>query len=194
MFVLIIYQMKRITVFCGSNYGNNPAYAKAAEELAALMVQNNIGLVYGGGNIGLMGHIADEVMRLGGEAIGVIPRKLMEREVGHLGLTKLHIVETMHERKALMADLCDGFIAMPGGIGTLEEIVEVFTWLQLEYHHKPCALLNVDGYYDKLNDFLGFMVSSNFLSAQTKANMLVDSSAGGLLTQMQAFYKSAPTI
>lgn len=194
MFVLIIYQMKRITVFCGSNYGNNPAYAKAAEELAALMVQNNIGLVYGGGNIGLMGHIADEVMRLGGEAIGVIPRKLMEREVGHLGLTKLHIVETMHERKALMADLCDGFIAMPGGIGTLEEIVEVFTWLQLEYHHKPCALLNVDGYYDKLNDFLGFMVSSNFLSAQTKANMLVDSSAGGLLTQMQAFYKSAPTV
>lgn len=194
MFVLIIYQMKRITVFCGSNYGNNPAYAKAAEELAALMVQNNIGLVYGGGNIGLMGHIADEVMRLGGEAIGVIPRKLMEREVGHLGLTKLHIVETMHERKALMADLCDGFIAMPGGIGTLEEIVEVFTWLQLDYHHKPCALLNVDGYYDKLNDFLGFMVSSNFLSAQTKANMLVDSSAGGLLTQMQAFYKSAPTI
>lgn len=194
MFVLIIYQMKRITVFCGSNYGNNPAYAKAAEELAALMVQNNIGLVYGGGNIGLMGHIADEVMRLGGEAIGVIPRKLMEREVGHLGLTKLHIVETMHERKALMADLCDGFIAMPGGIGTLEEIVEVFTWLQLEYHHKPCALLNVDGYYDKLNDFLGFMVSSNFLSAQTKANMLVDSSARGLLTQMQAFYKSAPTV
>jgi uncharacterized protein (TIGR00730 family) len=95
--------MKRITVFCGSNYGNNPAYAKAAEELAALMVQNNIGLVYGGGNIGLMGHIADEVMRLGGEAIGVIPRKLMEREVGHLGLTKIHIVETMHERKALMA-------------------------------------------------------------------------------------------
>jgi uncharacterized protein (TIGR00730 family) len=186
--------MKRITVFCGSNYGNNPAYAKAAEELAALMVQNNIGLVYGGGNIGLMGHIADEVMRLGGEAIGVIPRKLMEREVGHLGLTKIHIVETMHERKALMADLCDGFIAMPGGIGTLEEIIEVFTWLQLEYHHKPCALLNVDGYYDRLSEFLDFMVTSNFLNGQTRANMLIDKTAGGLLSQMQAFFTATTSV
>ena len=179
--------MKRIAVFCGSSYGNSPAYAKAAEELAALMVQNNIGLVYGGGNIGLMGHIADEVLRLGGEAIGVIPKKLMEREVGHLGLTQLHIVETMHERKALMANLCDGFIAMPGGIGTLEEIIEVFTWLQLEYHHKPCALLNVDGYYDRLNEFLDFMISSSFLSSGTKDKMLVDATPAGLLAQMEGF-------
>jgi uncharacterized protein (TIGR00730 family) len=181
--------MKRITVFCGSNYGSNLAYAKAAEVLAALMVQNNIGLVYGGGNIGLMGHIADEVMKLGGEVIGVIPKKLMEREVGHLGLTQLHIVETMHERKALMADLCDGFIAMPGGIGTLEEIIEVYTWLQLEYHHKPCALLNIEGYYDKLNDFLGFMVADGFLNSATKDKMLVDATPAGLLNQMHNFYK-----
>jgi uncharacterized protein (TIGR00730 family) len=180
--------MKRITVFCGANYGNNPAYAKAATELAALMVQNNIGLVYGGGNIGLMGHIADEVMRLGGEAIGVIPKKLMDREVGHQGLTKLYVVDTMHERKALMAELCDGFIAMPGGIGTLEEIIEVFTWLQLEYHHKPCALLNVAGYYNALTAFFNQMVTDGFLTAQTNSTMLVDENPAALLNKMEAFY------
>jgi hypothetical protein len=113
----------------------------------------------------------------------------MEREVGHLNLTQLHIVETMHERKALMADLCDGFIAMPGGIGTLEEIIEVYTWLQLEYHHKPCALLNVDGYYDKLNAFLDFMVADGFLSLATKDKMLVDATPAGLLNQMQSFFQ-----
>lgn len=176
--------MKRITVFCGSNYGNNPAYAKAAEELAQLMVAQHIGLVYGGGNIGLMGHIADEVLRLGGEVIGVIPRKLQEREVAHSGLTELHVVETMHERKALMANLCDGFIAMPGGIGTLEEIIEVFTWLQLDYHQKPCALLNVEGYYNKLDDFLKYMVASNFLLESTRQSMIVEESPEKLLNLM----------
>lgn len=176
--------MKRITVFCGSNYGNNPAFAQAAEQLAQLMVANNIGLVYGGGNIGLMGHIADEVLRLGGEVIGVIPRKLQEREVAHSGLTQLHVVETMHERKALMANLCDGFIAMPGGIGTLEEIIEVFTWLQLDYHQKPCALLNVEGYYDKLDAFLKYMVSSNFLSEKTRQSMIVEENPELVLKKM----------
>lgn len=178
--------MKRITVFCGSNYGTNPAYAKAAEQLAQGMVANNIGLVYGGGNIGLMGHIADEVLRLGGEVIGVIPRKLQEREVAHTGLTQLHVVETMHERKALMANLCDGFIAMPGGIGTLEEIIEVFTWLQLEYHHKPCALLNVDGYYNKLDEFLQHMVEHKFLAENTRQSMIVESSPDKLLALMNS--------
>lgn len=176
--------MKRITVFCGSNYGTKSEYAQAAEQLAQLMVANKIGLVYGGGNIGLMGHIADEVLKLGGEAIGVIPKKLQEREVAHLNLTKLHVVETMHERKAMMANLCDGFIAMPGGIGTLEEIIEVFTWLQLEYHHKPCALLNVDGYYDKLDDFLKHMVHSNFLSDDTRQKLIIESNPKRLLELM----------
>lgn len=176
--------MKRITVFCGSNYGAKSEYAQAAEQLAKLMVDANIGLVYGGGNIGLMGHIADEVLRLGGEVIGVIPKKLQEREVAHNGLTQLHVVDTMHERKALMANLCDGFIAMPGGIGTLEEIIEVFTWLQLEYHHKPCALLNVDGYYDKLDDFLQHMVSSNFLSEDTRKKLIIEENPERLLKLM----------
>ncbi len=176
--------MKRITVFCGANYGAKSEYAQAAEQLAKLMVDANIGLVYGGGNIGLMGHIADEVLRLGGEVIGVIPRKLQEREVAHINLTQLHVVETMHERKALMANLCNGFIAMPGGIGTLEEIVEVFTWLQLEYHHKPCALLNVAGYYDKLDDFLQHMVSNTFLSEDTRKKLIIEENPEKLLELM----------
>ncbi len=177
--------MKRITVFCGSNFGNKTAYAEAASQLAELMVANHIGLVYGGGNIGLMGHIADEVLRLGGEAIGVIPKKLQEREVAHEGLTQLHVVDTMHQRKALMADLCDGFIAMPGGIGTLEEIVEVFTWLQLGYHHKPCALLNTDGYYNKLDSFLQFMVESNFLQEETQQRLIIGNTPAEVLKAMQ---------
>jgi len=184
MFVADNPTMKRISVFCGANYGAKSEYAKAAEQLAKLMVDANIGLVYGGGNIGLMGHIADEVLRLGGEAIGVIPRKLQEREVAHLNLTQLHVVETMHERKALMANMCHGFIAMPGGIGTLEEIIEVFTWLQLEYHHKPCALLNVAGYYDKLDDFLQHMVSSNFLAEETRKKLIIEESPERLLELM----------
>ncbi|HTD03987.1 TIGR00730 family Rossman fold protein, partial [Undibacterium sp.] len=129
--------MKSICVYCGSSIGASPVYAEAAKSLARQFVDNGIALVYGGGNVGLMGVIADEVMRLGGHATGVIPQALMNKEVGHTGLSKLHIVANMHERKAMMADLSDGFIAMPGGVGTLEELFEVFTWAQLGFHSKP---------------------------------------------------------
>lgn len=152
--------------------GVSPSYATAAQAMAKAMVERGIGLVYGGGNIGLMGVIADEVLRLGGSATGVIPKALMEREVGHIDLTELHVVKDMHERKALMAELSDGFIAMPGGIGTLEELFEVFTWSQLGFHEKPIGLLNVEGFYDGLIAFLKHVVDQGFLKA-AQASLLV---------------------
>ena len=135
--------MKRICIFCASSPGNRLEYAAAAEEMATELVNRKIGLVYGGSKVGLMGVLADAVLGAGGEAVGVIPRNLMEREVGHAGLSKLHVVQSMHERKALMADLSDAFIALPGGFGTLEEFCEVVTWSQLGLHAKPCGILNV---------------------------------------------------
>ncbi|WP_312184317.1 TIGR00730 family Rossman fold protein, partial [Massilia timonae] len=142
--------MKTLAVYCGAAHGANPFYADAARALARAMVEHNIALVYGGGKVGLMGVIADEVLRLGGEATGVIPRALVEREVGHAGLTRLFVVKDMHERKAMMSDLSEGFIAMPGGMGTLEELFEMVTWAQLGIHAKPIGLLNVNGFYDGL--------------------------------------------
>jgi len=139
--------MKRICVFCGSSLGSRAEYRAVTEELGVELVRRNIGLVYGGGNVGLMGVIADAVLRAGGEVQGVIPEHLMAREVGHKGLAQLHVVHTMHERKALMADLADAFIALPGGFGTLEEFCEIVTWSQLGLHAKPCGILNVQGYY-----------------------------------------------
>ena len=138
--------MKRICVFCGSSQGSRPEYRAAAEELGTELARRGTGLVYGGTSVGLMGVLADAVLRAGGEAVGVIPERLMKREVGHKGLTKLHVVRSMHERKALMADLSDAFIAMPGGYGTLEEFCEIVTWAQLGLHAKPCGILNVQGY------------------------------------------------
>jgi uncharacterized protein (TIGR00730 family) len=164
--------MKSLCVYCGSSMGASPAYADAARALAKAMVDQDIGLVYGGGNIGLMGTIATEVLRLGGKATGVIPKALMEREIGHVDLTELHIVKDMHERKALMAELSDGFIAMPGGIGTLEELFEVFTWSQLGFHDKPIGLLNVNGFYDGLTGFLRHVVDQGFLK-DAQASLLV---------------------
>ena len=142
--------MRRICVFCGSSSGSRPEYRTAAEDMGAELVRSNIGLVYGGGNVGLMGVLADTVLRAGGEAVGVIPQNLMAREVGHNGLTKLHVVRSMHERKALMADLSDAFVALPGGFGTLEEFCEAVTWTQLGLHAKPCGVLNVLAYYTPL--------------------------------------------
>lgn len=165
--------------------GISPAYAAAARKLAAVMVADNIGLVYGGGNVGLMGVIADEVLRLGGEATGVIPKALMDKEVGHLNLTRLHIVKDMHERKALMAELSDGFVAMPGGIGTLEELFEVFTWSQLGFHDKPIGLLNVDGFYDGLIDFLQHVVEQGFLRAQQASLLISDEDPLSLVGKMK---------
>ena len=155
--------MKRITVYCGSKHGNNPFYQKAAEDLGKELAHRKIELVYGGGAVGLMGVIANAVLTNHGSVIGVIPEKLYEMEVAHMGLTELYRVKTMHERKALMADLSDAFIALPGGIGTLEEIMEVITWAQIGYHKKPCAFLNIDGYYENLFKFFETMEQEGFL-------------------------------
>ncbi|PSB05579.1 TIGR00730 family Rossman fold protein [filamentous cyanobacterium CCP2] len=142
--------MRRVCVFCGSNYGSNPAYRQAAQLMGQTLAQQGIELVYGGGNVGLMGVVADAVLNAGGRAIGVLPKALEAKELAHTGLTELHIVHSMHERKALMADLSEGFVALPGGYGTFEEFCEVVTWTQLGFHQKPCGLLNVEGFYDPL--------------------------------------------
>ena len=179
--------MKSLCIYCGSSPGASPLYAQGARTLAQHMVNDNIALVYGGGNVGLMGIIADEVIRLGGVATGVIPLALMEKELGHKGLTKLHIVKDMHERKAMMAELSDGFIAMPGGIGTLEELFEVFTWAQLGFHQKPIGLLNVSGFYDGLIQFIQHMVTERFLKAE-QADMLINAPDGAeLLARFKSF-------
>ena len=164
--------MKRICVFCGSSAGSQPEYRACADQLGAELSRRKIGLVYGGGNVGLMGAIADSVLEAGGEAIGVIPEHLMSREIGHSRLTKLHIVRSMHERKALMADLSDAFIALPGGFGTLEEFFEVLTWSQLGLHAKPCGIVNVLGYYTPLLGMLDHAVQERFLKPQNRALVL----------------------
>lgn len=151
------------------------------------MVDNNIALVYGGGNVGLMGVIADEVTRLGGEATGVIPKALMDKEVGHGGLTRLHIVKDMHERKAMMAALSDGFIAMPGGIGTLEELFEVFTWSQLGLHDKPIGLLNVNGFYNGLIAFLEHVVAERFLKEEQASLLIHEPTSSSLVARLKSF-------
>ncbi len=175
---------KRLAVFCGSRVGNNPAYALAAKQLAAVMVSEGFDLVYGGGKIGLMGIVADEVLMLGGKVYGVIPSKLQSMEVGHDGLTELHIVDTMHERKAMMAQMSDGFIAMAGGIGTLEEIIEVFTWQQIGYHDKPCAFLNTLNYYDPLFGLLQQMVKQNFLDQDQYKRLIIEHTAESLIKNL----------
>ena len=179
--------MKSIAVYCGASSGADPRYADAARELARALVELNIGLVYGGGKVGLMGVIADEVLRLGGEATGVIPKALVEREVGHAGLTRLFVVKDMHERKAMMADLADGFVALPGGIGTMEELFEVWTWAQLGDHAKPVALLNVAGFYDTLLAFLDEIETKGFLRHRHGDMLIAADDAGGLLERMAAY-------
>jgi uncharacterized protein (TIGR00730 family) len=179
--------MKTLCVYCGSSFGTSPRYAEAARELAGAMVKRGIALVYGGGNVGLMGTIADEVLRLGGEVTGVIPKALMEREVGHHGLTRLHVVENMHERKALMAELSEGFIAMPGGIGTLEELFEVTTWAQLNFHDKPIGVLNVDGYYNALLYFIVHATEQGFLKKQHASLLMVEPNPAALLARFDTF-------
>jgi uncharacterized protein (TIGR00730 family) len=179
--------MKNLCVYCGASTGFDPVYAEGARSLAKELVNNHIGLVYGGGKVGLMGIIADEVLRLGGEATGVIPQLLMDKEVGHTGLTRLHVVKDMHERKAMMADLSDGFIAMPGGIGTLEELFEVFTWSYLGLHSKPMGLLNTHGFYDGLIGFLRHTVSQGFLKQAQAAMLVHETHAGDLVQRMRTF-------
>ncbi len=185
--------MKSICVYCGSSFGNKSIYTDAARSLAKEMVKHNIALVYGGGNVGLMGVIANEVLRLGGEATGVIPQALMDKEVGHSQLTQLHVVKDMHERKAMMAELSDGFIAMPGGIGTLEELFEILTWSQLGFHEKPIGVLNVDGFYDGLIAFLQNQVAQGFVKANQADLMMHETNAADLLRRVQTFVPQPST-
>jgi uncharacterized protein (TIGR00730 family) len=177
--------MRRVCVFCGSSPGASPVYAEAAGRLGHALAAAGIGLVYGGAQVGLMGILADTVMKAGGTVTGVIPRALEEREIAHLGLTSLRIVGSMHERKALMADLSDGFIAMPGGIGTLEELFEILTWGQLGMHAKPCGLLDAGGYFAALLGFLDHMVEQRFLRPEHRALLMVDDDPERLLTRFQ---------
>ena len=178
--------MKTLAVYCGAAPGADPVYADAARALARSLVEQNIGLVYGGGKVGLMGVIADEVLRLGGEASGVIPRALMEREVGHTGLTRLFVVKDMHERKAMMSDLSEGFIAMPGGMGTLEELFEMVTWSQLGIHAKPIGLLNVNGFWDGLRAFVRHQCEQGFVRPEHEGLMLAASEPDALIRQLRA--------
>lgn len=174
-------QLKNICVYCGSSPGRRDAYATNARALAEALVCRDIGLVYGGASIGIMGVVADHVLRLGGRAVGVIPEALMRKEVAHYQLTELHVTQSMHERKMRMAELSDGFIALPGGLGTLEELFEIWTWAQLGFHGKPCGLLNVEGYYDPLIEFLDHATAEQFVQQSHRAMLIVDSESEKLL-------------
>ncbi|HVP65523.1 MAG TPA: TIGR00730 family Rossman fold protein [candidate division Zixibacteria bacterium] len=178
---------KRICVFCGSSLGARAAYADSARELARQLVANNVALVYGGGNVGMMGVLADAMLAAGGEAIGVIPQFLVDREVAHTGLTALHVVESMHERKALMAEMADAFIALPGGFGTFDEFCEVLTWSQIGLQHKPCGLLNVNGYYSPLLEMFERAEQEKFLRPQNRQILLADTDPAALVTKLLAW-------
>jgi uncharacterized protein (TIGR00730 family) len=179
--------MRRVCVFCGSSFGNDPVYRRTARSVGALLAERHIELVYGGGNVGLMGEIANAALEHGGHVIGVIPRALAERELAHMGLPDLRIVESMHERKALMADLADGFIALPGGLGTLEEFCEILTWAQLGFHAKPCGLLSVNYYFKPLMTFLSQTVTSGFLRPEHLDMVFVEATVEALLARFDAY-------
>ena len=179
--------MERICVFCGASPGARREYAEAARELARLLTAEGIGLVYGGGGVGLMGALADAVIEAGGELTGVIPRALVDREIAHRDVMDMRVVGSMHERKALMADLSDAFVALPGGIGTLEELFEVYTWAQLGLHRKPCALLNIEGYYDGIEDFLAHAVAERFLRDETRDLLMVETDPAALIERLRTF-------
>jgi uncharacterized protein (TIGR00730 family) len=179
--------MKRLCVYCGSSSGRQPDYARVARQLARAMVSRNIDLVYGGASVGVMGEIANAVLEEGGDVIGIIPKGLFVKEVAHTGITELREVDSMHERKALMAELSDGFIALPGGLGTIEEILEIITWSQLGMHRKPCGLLNVCHYYDKLIGFLDHAVSEQFIKTSHRSTILIDERVDVLLEKFEAY-------
>jgi uncharacterized protein (TIGR00730 family) len=184
--------IRSLCVFCGSNPGRDVRFAEAARELGALLAKEGITLVYGGGHVGLMGIVADAVLAGGGQAIGVIPRSLWDREVGHRGLTELHIVESMHDRKALMASLSDAFVALPGGLGTLEEIFEVWTWAQLGIHRKALGFLDVAGFYDSLLEFLDRSVDAGFVRAHHRAMAIVEADPATMLRRLSEY--EPPTV
>lgn len=178
--------MKRLCVFCGSATGGNPIYKETAQYFGQLIAERNIELVFGGGHIGLMGVIADSVLQNGGKVIGVIPQSLKEKEVAHLGLTELYVVETMHQRKALMADLADGFVALPGGYGTGDELFEIITWAQLKIHSKPIGLLNIAGYFDGLVQWINHMVAEGFVKEKYRSLVFIHEDGDELLSQIMA--------
>jgi uncharacterized protein (TIGR00730 family) len=179
--------VKRVLVFCGSSPGGRPEYAAGAQRLGRALAERNLGLVYGGASVGLMGALADSVLAAGGTAIGVIPNRLVSAEIAHAGLTKLHIVETMHERKALMSELSDAVIALPGGTGTLDELFELFTWSQLGLHHKPIGLLEVEGYWQLLLRFLEHAVNERFLREEHLQTLLIEREPEALLDRLAAY-------
>ena len=177
--------MRSITVFCGANFNGDPILKNAVEQLAEVMAVRQISLVFGGGKVGVMGLIADAMIANGGKTIGVIPQFLMDKEVGHTGLTELHIVESMHQRKQMMNDLCDGIIMLPGGFGTLEEFFEVLTWLQLGLHNHPVGILNVNGFYDSLLKQMDVMVEQRFLKSANRQLVLTSANAIELVNLME---------
>jgi uncharacterized protein (TIGR00730 family) len=177
-------RISRLCVFCGSSSGNHPAYQSAAEDLGRELSAAGIAVVFGGGRVGLMGALANAVLSSGGRAIGVIPKALVEREIAHASLTELHIVNSMHERKARMADLADAFVLLPGGFGSWEEFCEIFTWLQLGIHQKPCGILNAVGYYDSLVQQASRAVSDGFMPASHLESLMIETSASRLLSRL----------
>ncbi|RKU14571.1 TIGR00730 family Rossman fold protein [Candidatus Poribacteria bacterium] len=179
--------MKRVCVFCGSSMGSKPAYAKAARQLGHALASRNLGLVYGGTDVGTMGELANAALEGGGEVIGVVPKIFIERAIAHDALSDLRVVDAMHERKGLMAELSDAFIALPGGLGTIDEIFEMVTWTQLGIHRKPCGLLNVCGYYRKLVNFLDYAVSEGFIKEPHRSLILIDESPDVLLKKFDEF-------
>lgn len=185
--------MNSITVFCASSPGFKPAYVQAAQDTGRFLAKNNVTLVYGGGCVGLMGALADAVLDEGGQVIGVIPQFLMDLEVGHRGLTELIIVESMHERKLKMAELCDGVMALPGGFGTLEELVEMLTWSQLALHRKPIGILNTEGYYDLLQKLFAHMVEEGLLKESNQNLAIFDEDISRLYQKMSSFEPTTTT-
>ena len=179
--------MASLCVYCGSSSGRIDDYTQAARALAQAMVERGIRLVYGGASVGIMGAVADAVLQLGGQAVGVIPESLMRKELAHAGLSELHVTPSMHARKTLMAELADGFVALPGGIGTFEEIFEVWTWAQLGFHSKPCGLLNVAGYYDGLVTFLDHAASEQFVRPDQRQMLVVEADPGVLLDRFASY-------
>ena len=180
--------MKKICVYCGSSAGHSPAFLESARGLGEQLAKRDIGLVYGGASIGLMGAVADAVLEHGGQVTGIIPQSLLDREIAHSGLTELQVVNDMHERKQIMAELAQAFIAMPGGFGTLEEMFEALTWNQLDIHQKPCGLLNSNQYYDQLIWFLDHSVAQGFLKVPHRALLVADDDPGGLIDSLTAHW------
>lgn len=186
-------RLARICVYCGANAGRDPAYAAAAQAMGRALARRGIGLVTGGGRVGLMGVVAESALAAGGSVTGVIPEALMNKELAHAGLTELIVTRSMHERKARMAELADGFIALPGGLGTYEELFEIWTWAQLGWHRKPCGLLNANGFYDRLVAFVDHAAGEGFLRPEHRAMLVVDTDAERLIDRFADYAPPAVT-